>query len=163
MRNSVCPVRSSGVARVTSRTVCSTSSSVRSVASTRSHPVGSWRQELYRADAVPSNRREQIKRIGGARFEASTDAVADHGAVWQQIVEVILNGRSAHLAVRGQRQGQRECSAARRIGPRLLISKERRAATPERSPLPYPLAIHPDDQRCHCKLPLRRAGADWRF
>ena len=75
------------------------------------------RQKLHGADAVPSNRREQIKRMVGARFEAGTDTAANLGAVRQEVIEVILNRGTAHLAVRGQRQGQREGPAARRIGP----------------------------------------------
>ena len=75
------------------------------------------RQKLHGAGAVPSNRREQIKRMVGARFEAGTDTAANLGAVRQEVIEVILNRGTAHLAVRGQRQGQREGPAARRIGP----------------------------------------------
>src|SRR2546430_16369888 len=39
------------------------------------------RQKLHGADAVPSNRREQVKRMVGARFEAGTDTAAKPGAV----------------------------------------------------------------------------------
>ncbi len=62
------------------------------------------RQELHRADAVTSNRREQVKGIGGARLEARTDAAADLSAVRQQVVEVVLNRRTAQLAVHGHGQ-----------------------------------------------------------
>ena len=62
------------------------------------------RQELYRADAVTSNRGEQIKGIGGARLKARTDAAADLGAVRQQVVEVILDRLTAQLPVRSHGQ-----------------------------------------------------------
>src|SRR5438105_15542632 len=58
------------------------------------------RQKLHGAGAVPSNRRDQLNRMVGARFEAGSDTASNRGAAQQEAIEAILNHGTAHLAGR---------------------------------------------------------------
>ena len=56
-------------------------------------------EQLHRADAIPSERGEQIERLDRRRAEPGRKPATDGIAVGQQIVEVVIHARAAQRRV----------------------------------------------------------------